>query len=102
VKHAEETKQIALSVSCAVRGLGLVGLRLVKPEGEGVRAVIDPGIGAGRLALEKGAVLTRLRSLGVPVSSLEVGEIHDATEGAVKMRCARAGREEDEYEDSFS
>jgi len=104
LEHTRESSQSSLSVTCSMGPLGSIGMRLVKRDGEGVHAILDPTVGAvaGRVVAEKAAIVTRLQGLGVKVSSLEVGVADDGAENSQATRRARARLGEGEYEDDIT
>jgi hypothetical protein len=63
-----------LSLSCSLRGVGTVGLALVRESNGNLTARLDPGTGglAMQLLGERTKLHSRLQSLGLNVTSLEV------------------------------
>lgn len=98
-------ERVSLSVSCSIGGIGAVGLRVIKSEsGEGVRALIDPNIGAlaARIVADKGGVLARLQGLGIKLASIDIGVDDASGDGAPTLPQRRASRTGDLYEDDVA
>jgi hypothetical protein len=75
VQFEKHETHAALTVNASMGSASPVRMVITKGEGNGLKVLVDPGVGtlAGTLTRDKSIIQSRLQALGIKVSSLEVG-----------------------------
>jgi hypothetical protein len=88
---------LSLRVTCAIGNQGTLGMSLMKAEGGGIKVMLDSSGSrvASSITHDKGILQSRLQSLGIKISSIEVGR-PDAVDAYAGRTGRRVRREDDE------